>query len=542
MIAVLFPVSCAYADWNSGKTIEASATRLTVNVLNNGVKAELTVHADVIGASQLNKENFARRILAIQTDHPIPATVSVSAENEQASVMTLWFAFTRAQPERIALKPDFDLLTLAGQSHQISVAHLGLPVIDHDVLTQAETLSLDWQDPWQTHFENPELKRDHGDPVMAFLYIEQQQIKAEIVVRVKELTEWLDLGLADQTWIAESEFEHIRQKTGDFLASQNPLKVDGMLRSPVLDKVDFIRMGAEDIQAYQPQQTQLQTTTLIGVSLHYEISDIPAKLAWQWDLYTDSVQRVVIRAYDSAGLFDSYVTHDYRVFEWENMLADIDLPELTGQKKAALVAVENDNEQRINTLRILLVFLMAAFVLTIVTSEKMHLCAMALLILLLGGSYVSWAKAGKPDVFAGSILAQDNTTGVVEQLLWNIYQAFESTDESETYDKLAYSVQGDLIETLYLQNRQAFLMEDGAWSRVENIQIKQISEVSDVLEKGKTLDCQWLVTGQVVHWGHQHQRENLYRARINIQDQEGFWKITALESLGQERVDEAESM
>ncbi len=539
-VLIFLPVNSLQADWNAGKTIEETHTRIAINVLDEGVRVEVTVSPEVLGAFNLGIQQFAERLINIDTNAPLSSEIKRSIEGASAHQLELWFAFAEPKPETLHISPDFNILKTTQHAYIISVAHHGLPVIDHDVLMQPETLQLNWLDPWLSHFLNPELKRDHGDPVMAFLYIEKQQTKAEVVVRVKELGEWLDLQLNDEKYISPHEYARIKQKAGEFLLTQNPLKADGVELQPQLERVDFIRMGAEDIQAYQPQLRQLQTTTLLGISVRYTTVEIPQQISWQWDLYNEGIQRVMIRAYDSAGLFDSYVTSDYRVFEWENMLADINVAELSGQQSAALVAVNNDqNGHRIKKLQIILVFLMLSFVLTILTSETMHLFALVMLIVLLGGGYMYWNHAGKPNVLVNRLLPEAQAKPVMQQLLSNIYQAFEAAEEIETYDKLALSVQGELIETLYLQNRQAFLIEDGAWSKVDKIEIKTLDNITSPFESRQEFDCQWLVIGQVIHWGHQHRRENLYRARISLTTDEGFWKITQLESLGQQRVDDA---
>jgi hypothetical protein len=40
----------------------------------------------------------------------------------------------------------------------------------------------------------------------------------------------------------------------------------------------------------------------------------------------------------------------------------------------------------------------------------------------------------------------------------------------------------------------------------------------------------------VGHWGHVHQRSNLYEADLTISAANGAWKITDFEVLGQERL------
>lgn len=54
---------------------------------------------------------------------------------------------------------------------------------------------------------------------------------------------------------------------------------------------------------------------------------------------------------------------------------------------------------------------------------------------------------------------------IVTQLLKNIYRSFDFRAEHDAYDKLASSAHGNLLETLYLQNRQAQLRAQAGGTR-----------------------------------------------------------------------------
>lgn len=544
------------ADWNSGITIEDVSTRITINVVDDGV--EVTVDLAESGVAQLHAgrgddlqgaitpDEFAKQVIKIQQLSPIikSPTDGEPAKAGSSTKIEVFFPFSNSQPQQLHIVPVFKIIEKAGDKSLITVSHHGLPVIDHGILMGAETLSLDWQDPWYSHFLNPKLKRGHTDPVMAFLYIEPLQIKSEIVVRVKEMANWTDLGLRDDNIIYPEEFASVKQKISQFLLAQNKVSADAKVLSPSLERVDYIRMGAADIQAYEPQQAQRQVATLIGVSLIHQTKELPEKVQWQWNLFNEKIQRVAIRAYDPAGLFDSYVTPEYRIFEWENMLADIDLPELENKPKSIPVMVK---KTQVFTQYYWLAGILGFLVLSAVSSKfispqfRKYTQVATVLIILVTGLYL-W-KSGDLRFGTGQAdLDKQQARPVLKQLLWNVYQAFESVQEDATYDQLAYSVSGSLRETLYLQNRQALLLEDGGWSKVKRIEIQSLADSSKLLGDGYLFDCEWLVVGEVIHWGHQHRRENVYRANIKIAPIDGTWKIVELESISQQRVDGVESL
>ncbi len=549
----------AIADWNSGVTIEDASTRLAINIIDDGVHLSINITEDAITqllnankTKDLNAESrkvtlnkFAIQLLKIRANQQLTPTIKsnnieLKKIASDSSYIEIFFPFSETHPEQLDIVPNFSSIEKAGKKHIITVSHQGLPVIDHGVLTQPELLNLDWEDPWYSHFLNPKLKRDHNDPVMAFLYVEPQQIKTEIVVRVKEMANWTDLGLRDKKMIYPDEFAMVKQKIGQYLLSQNRVTADTKELSPTLKQVDYIRMGAADIQAYEPQQAQQHEATLIGVSITYQSKQLAQKIQWQWKLFNKKIQRVAIRAYDPAGLFDSYVTPKYPIFEWENMLADIDLPAST--KEALSVAVQVNKLQKA-TDYFWLMGLIGFLCLSIVgcrflnPSLRKYAYTFAIFISLAIGYYL--LKIEKLNIGTSTTkLDEQLAKPLLKQLLWNIYQAFESSQEDSTYEKLEYSVSGDLRETLYLQNRQEFLAENGGQSKVNTIEIKKLTALSSSFNNENLFDCEWLVIGDVIHWGHQHRRENFYRAHIKLVPIDELWKISELKSLDQQRVGE----
>jgi len=537
------------ADWNSGVTIEDVSTRIAIDIVDDGVEVSIDLKENAITQFYAKKttdtsasnelislDQFALQAIKIQAGDILKAGIKSSTKNDNNAAIKVFLPFVKAQPQQLDIIPDFKSIEKAGEKYIITVSHQGLPVIDHGVLTSAESLNLNWQDPWYSQFSNPKLQRGHSDPVMAFLYIEPQQIKSEVVVRIKEIAAWAKLELRDDILIHPDEYAEIKQKVGQYLLAQNKISTgDVATATPILDRVDYIRMGASDIQAYEPQQAQRQVATLIGVSVIHPIPAIPAKIQWHWDLFNEKIQRIAIRAYDPAGLFDSYVTPDYPVFEWENMLADIDLPELDNKPKSIAVVVDSSKQ----TAQLYVLFGIIAFILFFSLSYKYtpsHIRKYThtlLLLIALTGVYSLFSK-GLLNINSTQ-LDKAQAKPILKQLIWNVYQAFEATQEEATYDQLAYSVSGDLIESLYLQHRQSFLVQDGAWAKVKNIEIQNL-ESSTTTDDSYLFDCEWLVTGDVIHWGHQHRRDNLYRANIKISAIDKHWKIIGLESIAQQRV------
>ena len=119
---------------------------------------------------------------------------------------------------------------------------------------------------------------------------------------------------------------------------------------------------------------------------------------------------------------------------------------------------------------------------------------------------------------------------IAESLLRNIYRAFDYRGESDIYDALARSVQGDLLAELYLKIRQSLVMQEqgGAVARVQEVKVVAAEAMGLQSKSGFAERMTWQVEGTVEHWGHIHARVNEYSAELQITPAGDAWKISAL--------------
>jgi hypothetical protein len=138
-------------------------------------------------------------------------------------------------------------------------------------------------------------------------------------------------------------------------------------------------------------------------------------------------------------------------------------------------------------------------------------------------------------------VAGESTAETLAALLHNAYRAFALRSEEAAYDRLAKSLDGDLLEDIYLQQRQSLLRQAeglGGEGRVDRIEILESKVVEDTQSaEGYAVDARWIAHGSVSHWGHSHPRHNLYAARLVLRRSEAGWKITAMDFQGGQRLD-----
>ncbi len=378
----------------------------------------------------------------------------------------------------------------ANQTIGLVLLHRGVPVSDLTPLKKPVNLSLDWNDPWHSRFDAPEFVRRHAEP-RSYLYLESYEVRHELLLRLKDLKPWLDLGLKDGHTVEEGEREALKKKIGGFLLAHNRLSIDGINIPPQLDRVEFVRFDRSGVVPVGEQGRLETETALVGVMLAY-LTDHPARsLRLQWDLSgtspDDERQVSLIQGKES---FDAYMTPRQPFFEWSR---DDSLdPSPLSKDETDLIPFPG-------------------------------------------------SLAGK-DAQVTTKLDESQVKTLLQSLLHNAYRAFQQCDEEKAYDRLAKSLDGTLLDDIYLQQRKAILWQAkglGGEGKVDRIEVLD-SHVHGLGQQTGVVQVtsRWLAHGTVSHWGHTHERHNLYQARLTLRNfNEGGWKIVGMEFLDGQRLE-----
>ena len=123
------------------------------------------------------------------------------------------------QPREITFIPPLGPAGNPSASIGFIAYHKDVPIVDYRYLSEPAKLSLDWQDPWYSKFENKALKRWQQSGILTFLYIEPFEVRHETLVRVKDMATWMDLGLRGDEYIEIDEFEPLKKRIGEFFAA-----------------------------------------------------------------------------------------------------------------------------------------------------------------------------------------------------------------------------------------------------------------------------------------------------------------------------------
>jgi hypothetical protein len=451
------------------------------------------------------------------------------------------YPFTQ-KPAGLTFVPPQDDAGLATVSIGFIAYHKSVPIIDFRYLGAPAHVQLDWDDPWYTKFDNPNLKRHHKSALMSFLYVEPYEVRHEILVRVRDMEQWMELGLRGDTYIEVDELEGLKQRIGEFLQEKNPLLVDGRALKPILDRTNFVKVSLQGIKLVEVPERMEISTAIVGVIITYLTEGLPQEVTVDWELFTDQIERVPATATDPAGPFQTYVTPDDPVHTWTNFLKNYQMPTVQG---VAVRGSLGEMTVPLGSIAALVLLLPLGWMLIrrLRRGESVTWMALTALLLVAGGiaSYpYTQLVFARPAAVAGD-LDDEQARVLLQALLKNVYRAFDFRDEEDVYDKLALTVQGDLLAELYLQNRRSFAIKKagGAQAKIKAVDIKQAqAQRLDSGSLGYAIAGRWTALGSVGHWGHIHMRQNLYDAIVTVEAVDGQWKITDLELLEEQRIDQ----
>ncbi len=213
-----------------------------------------------------------------------------------------------AEVVRASLRYDFDdgqqpekLIFVAPPARDIGFVayHKGVAVNDFRYLSSGLVLTLDWQDPWYSHFATRNMKRQYSAPMSGFIYVEAFEVRKEIIARPKDLQRWLDLGLEGKQVISVELQGQIKEKVAAFLASHHPVTIDGESVTGSLESVNFLERTLTSSRVVDASEDLSIDSAIIGTIFVYPRSgELPQKVTMEWDLWDDRIGRVPVSAVD----------------------------------------------------------------------------------------------------------------------------------------------------------------------------------------------------------------------------------------------------
>ena len=364
----------------------------------------------------------------------------------------------------------------------------------------------------------------------SYIYLNDREVRHEILVPLLTFEEWLPVKRANPEFLEVAEQDAMRGQIAEWFRNRNPVEIDGIPVKPVLQRLQFFGLDIQDFaQNTEPRRISAYQARL-GIILSYPAKAPPNRVNLTWEVFHESAPFLRSIVYDrNANPTEEFFVKDQPDFEW---IREGETPVVASFQTDWTPIQSKRKISNVSYGLIGIAFAGGAFTWMLYRNHPQCIPRS----LGVAGIWLIGAFMFKDHVpVADRPLAPDFTKHTAT-LLQNIYRAYDYGDQSDVYDALAHSVNGPLLDELFLKIQSGLRMKEqgGAIAIVQEVRIVSIKPA---LDNPESLDCKWNVTGTVEHWGHIHTRENQYSARVKLDvSEKGRGRISKFEVTNEKRV------
>ncbi len=372
----------------------------------------------------------------------------------------------------------------------------------------------------------------------AYLYLEPFDARVEVLFDLPSVLVRLGKEHKSDEFVTAEEQEQIRQSLATLAKDWCRVTADGEAVGGALAAVSFVKGEPGKTLPLSPDESVLPKELMVGVVWEFGIGGGPSHLDVQWYGFDGAFTRLPLTVFVGNSAQDLEMTKSLPLAHWNNDAGHLPRPkplaEVPGLPVPDVYAVPV-------ALSIWVLLGLAIYIWMEVKRFKFpggfvpFLAAWGIGVVMsynLGVVFVEDPFAKK----AAPISTSEQAEKILLPLLKNVYRAFDYRKESDVYDRLARSIDGDLLRTLYLQTIQALTLEGQEGTRAKVNDLSVTVEKVTTQGKGFLAEGEWTALGTVGHWGHQHQRVNRYKARLTVVPVAGEWKIRGMEVLEERRL------
>ena len=368
--------------------------------------------------------------------------------------------------------------------------------------------------------------------VYSFVYIEPGEIRHEVLIPLASLASVLPIERADPAFLEVSEQKAARTLIQDWLNDSNPARINGADVSTDFSRIDFYGLSLRDFARQADARRVSFASGRVGIILRYvPASHFVTDAELTWDTFHSSMRKIRSVIIPWSGEterfeFSRFKTKDDNIFRWSADKAII--PELS------MPVVRKLPRQPTLQVPIVSCMLMVCSLVVPLLTRRRWQTALGCLLLAIACWPIAATEIPHP-FHPIPRLSAEKARQIAQDLHSGTYQALDFGSEHRIYTALEQFVDGDLLESLYLQLREGLAVKEqgGAVARVGSVEYVNgnlVQSSKRILNwPGYRFRSSWIVAGTVEHWGHVHERRNQFSAVLNIEPRNKFWKITNME-------------
>jgi hypothetical protein len=367
------------------------------------------------------------------------------------------------------------------------------------------------------------------DPLLGFMTVTPFEVRCEWLVRVKDLNPQTVKTEIGENVIPLENQQAFKQMLLDQYNSNTQITCDGQKLNANTARADFVTLGNYGVTTHDKAIPESIDDAIVGVTLAYAVEKTPEKVTMALGNFSEQIVSIPLAITDPWGSTPQSLTSDNPEANWEKRL--------TGFRRPAIDPIFIKASKWPIASVILILLAISIFYLT--KKRRIGKWGKMVFVLLLVLAIVCYPfiRMAAPASWQRQSVATETASIALDQLMTNIYRAFDYQTEEAIYDRLAISATGDQLTNIYLEHRSAMELEGrgGARASVDKVEVIDIREVYPENE-GLAMDATWAVSGSVSHFGHIHYRKNVYVAIVHIVPIDGFWKISGIDVKEKERV------
>ena len=421
-----------------------------------------------------------------------------------------------------------------------------------------ETFQMDWSknapetdasdEEWESWFEEQREKNlgiTSYSSVYAFIYVTNYQVRVEVLIPVATLTTFFEIERAEESFLSIPEQDVVAKKIERLFSIGNRVEIDNIEVAPVFDRVDFYGLDLRDFAVQAERRKVSMASGRAGIIMSYSTKGIPRDVKVTWEKFNESVKTVdaVVFAFEDLKKAEFSMFLDDNTYHWtsDDRKPPTPITEVTTDAK-----IYRTPMLKLPVVSLILAALALPLIVCIPFTKK-YLGVGLVASALVAGCFLFADAMPFPIAHpfeVAKVIEEEKAADIFEQLHKNMFRAFDYHSESQIYDALARSVEGDLLQQLYLEISDSLRVAEqgGAISSIERVDFVdgQVIAVPEAATSDSTLAdneqhpsfnfrCQWELLGTVEHWGHIHERNNKYDAEFQVQLLEDGWKITKMD-------------
>ncbi|AWF82141.1 hypothetical protein BTJ40_15595 [Microbulbifer sp. A4B17] len=426
----------------------------------------------------------------------------------------------------LEMKPPMGSDGLASVTIGFTSRHGQTPVSGFHYLSKPESFTIDWDDPWNTHFKNTDISRHNRHPLKSFLYVEPRQIRHEILLRTKDLMEWTNHPFDAWQPLSPENKTFLHHTVRNYLYNKNPTTIDQALSQPSSIETVFLRANNNGYTQISENETIEMGSVLIGYREKFSIEEFPQSVTVDWNLFTDTISSVPTLIQDPAGPFPNHVIPAFPDIQWHNYLYDYRPP------NSDPLVIETPS------LAIPMAILFSFLIITIIVltlstkhslpGRKGSAIIYTIIILSAGALYFNLPEEYRVNL-PGTAKKRD-LGRVTEQLLLKVAAAYKEPLSINLELKLKNLITKDGFENTYTNLTQIYRPQTtsgslGSISAITNLRVEYSNQINLNGNKGFRLITSWQAVIEEQSWGHFEQKPQKTRANIDIVQSDNYWKI-----------------